>query len=107
VNCIFTIINITESFPVCGSSLVYLCISAPHAEFKTVFPCDFIELGTDEGLFCVHEYSTFIPIVMDWQTRKQCSKICPLQFFLFGSVSQKKLCIIYVNDINTKVFPLE
>lgn len=31
-NCIFTIINITESFPVCGSSLVYLCISLLRAQ---------------------------------------------------------------------------
>lgn len=115
-NCIFTIINITESFPVCGSSLVYLCISLLRVELKTrspAFSCDFIELGPSQGLFCVHEYSTFIPRVMDWQTRKQCSKICPLQIIVCREVvflardSQKNLCIIYVNDINTEVFFLE
>lgn len=41
-NCIFTIINTTESFPVCGSSLVYLCISLLCVELKTAFSCDFI-----------------------------------------------------------------
>lgn len=85
-NCIFTIINTTESFPVCGSSLVYLCISLLCVELKTAFSCDFIQLGPIQGLFCVHEYSTFIPRVMDWQTRKQCTKICPLQIIVCREV---------------------
>lgn len=76
-------------------------------ELKTEISCDFIELGPCQGLFCIHEYSTFIPWVMDWQTGKQCSKICPLQiivcrevvFFWLGLLQRRSALFIWMTFI--------